>query len=136
MPRRLRYPQMFMPGDQGILNYILNQKSALGGLAVETAKIMHWPGIGMDGLNAKMVAAKAAPPVVVHWAGMKKARLSAMVGADLLTFFEKRYYQRIPGGEATRLYAGICHALSHWLNEIRIRISLRMKMIRAHYKAC
>jgi len=29
MPRTLRHPEHFMPGDQGILNYVLNQKAAI-----------------------------------------------------------------------------------------------------------
>lgn len=132
-PTKLVDPTVFKNGEQGVLNFVLNDKARMGVLSVARVPLMHWPGVGMNGLNAKMVAAKEAPPVVVHWAGMKKARLSAMVGADLLTFFEKCYYQRIPGGEAARLYAGIRHALSHWLNEIRIRFRFRMKMIRAHY---
>ena len=129
-PTKLVDPTVFKNGEQGVLNFVLNDKARTGALSVTRVPLMHWPGFGMNGLNAKMVAAKVAPPVVVHWAGMKKARLSAMVGSDLLTFFEKFYYQRIPGGEAVRLYAGIRHALSHWLNEIRIRVRLRMKMIR------
>lgn len=98
MPRRLRYSQMFMPGDQGILNYVLNQKAALGGIAVKTAKIMHWPGHGMSEFNAEGAARRTLLPVVVHWAGLKKAFLSAMVGSEILFFFERFYYSHLPGG--------------------------------------
>ena len=31
MPRKLRHPELFMPGEQGILNYVLNRKVALTG---------------------------------------------------------------------------------------------------------
>lgn len=128
-PTKVIDPSIFKNGEQGVLNFVINEKVRTGSLSVARVPLMHWPGFGMGELNAKTVAAKTAPPVVVHWAGMKKARLSAMVGADLLTFFEKRYYQRIPGGELMRLNAGISHALSHWFNEIRIRVSLRIKLM-------
>jgi hypothetical protein len=103
MPRRLLLPECFMPGDQGILNYVLNQKAALDGLRVERRKIMRWPGHSMAGLDAKTVSNRATAPLVVHWAGMKKARQRDMVGADLLDFFERAYYRRIPLGTTRRV---------------------------------
>lgn len=57
----------------------------------------------MDGLSAAEVAAGRSPPLIVHWAGMKKARLGAMAGSDLLQHFEKLYYSRIRGGDMLRL---------------------------------
>jgi hypothetical protein len=129
MPRRLRYPAMFMPGDQGVLNYIFNQKAVLAGLSVRRRKIMRWPGHGMDGLSAASVADQTAPPLVVHWAGMKKPRIRAMTGADLLTFFEKRYYQRLPGGSVRRIIAGSRHPLSEWVSDIQVRARLAPRKI-------
>ncbi|HTM36226.1 MAG TPA: hypothetical protein VL156_05735, partial [Terriglobales bacterium] len=29
MPRKLRHPELFMPGEQGVLNYLFNRKTAL-----------------------------------------------------------------------------------------------------------
>ena len=115
MPRRLRYPEHFMPGDQGIVNYVLNQKAAIDGLRVERRQIMRWPGHSMEGLDAETVSKRAATPRVVHWAGVKKARQRAMIGADLLAYFEKAYYQRLPVGEARRLLraAEMC-CRTHW----------------------
>ena len=117
MPRRLRPPEYFMPGEQGILNYVLNQKAAIDGLRVERRQIMRWPGHSMDGLDAETVSKRAAPPLVVHWAGVKRARQRDMIGADLLAYFEKVYYQRLPAGEARRLFAGyrdVVVALAAW----------------------
>ena len=114
MPRRLRHPEHFMPGEQGILNYVLNQKAAKDGSRVERRQIMRWPGHSMDGLDAETVSKRAAQPLVVHWAGMKKARQRDMIGADLLSYFENVYYQRLPAGEARRLFAGYREASVHW----------------------
>ena len=124
-PRRLRHPKYFMPGDQGILNYVLNQKVMLEGLCVECRPIMRWPGHELQGLDAIHVSRKAANPIIVHWAGLKKARLSQMNGFDLLAFFEKLYYHRLPGGAARRVIAAYLYALTFWLRKIQLRLRLR-----------
>ena len=129
MPRRLRHPEHFMPGDQGILNYVLNQKAAIDGLRVERRQIMCWPSHSMDGLDAETVSKRAAAPRVVHWAGVKKARQRDIIGADLLAYFEKVYYQRLPAGEARRLFAGYRDALSHWLLGAHVRVKLATRKL-------
>lgn len=121
MPPRLRHPDHFMPGDQGVLNYILN-KAAREGVQVERRKIMRWPGHGMDGLSSQAVQDRTAPPLVVHWAGMKKLRQSQMVGGELLRFFEHVYYARLRGGQSRRRLAAARHALSGWLRPRYARI--------------
>jgi hypothetical protein len=124
MPRRLRYPAIVKQGEQGVFNYILNQRAALAGVNVRRRKIMRWPGHGMDGLSAASVADRTAPPLVVHWAGMKKPRLRDMTGADLLTFFEKRYFQRLPTGSMRRIIFGSRHTLSEWLRHLQVRMRM------------
>jgi hypothetical protein len=101
-PPKLRRPECFMGGDQGVLNWVLNQKAALDGLGVARRSIMRWPKRSMDGLSPAEVASGAAPALVVHWAGLKRPRLNAMIGADLLAWFEKFYYARLPNGSALR----------------------------------
>jgi hypothetical protein len=105
LPRRLRYPEYFMGGDQGVMNYVILQKEAFEGLRVERRTIMRWPGNSMDGLDVESVSKGTAPPLVIHWAGMKKTLLRDMVGADLLLFFEECYYQRLPAGKLLRVLA-------------------------------
>jgi hypothetical protein len=124
MPRTLRHPEHFMPGDQGILNYVLNQKAATDGLRVERRQIMCWPGHSMGGLDAETVSKRATAPRIVHWAGVKKARQRDMIGADLLACFEKVYYKRLPVGKARRFFAGCRDALSYWLHGARVRLTL------------
>jgi hypothetical protein len=128
-PRTLRHPEYFMPGDQGVLNYVLNQKVMLDGLRVECRPIMRWPGRESQGLDAERVATKVAEPLIVHWAGLKKARLSQMNGFGLLAFFEKIYYRRLPGGTARRILASYLYTLSFWLREIHLRMRLRTLLV-------
>lgn len=135
MPRRVRYPTVFMPGDQGVLNYVFNKKVLLGDLRVERRKIMRWPGHSMEGLDAERVVRHAAEPLIVHWAGVKKARQRDMIGAELLVHFEKVYYQRIPSSEGRRLFAGCSGTLSHWLLGAQLRVKLALRKIAARRKA-
>jgi hypothetical protein len=126
LPPRLRHPELFMPGEQGVLNYVLNQKAMRDGLAVDRRKIMRWPGHDMDGLDLMTVAERRAPPLIVHWAGMKKPKLSEMVGSDLLLFFENLYYQRLPSPRVERALGVGRHA---W-TELRTRLEIRARMLR------
>jgi hypothetical protein len=124
MPRTLRHPEYFMGGEQGVLNYVVLQKEALSGLRVDRCTIMRWPGHSMDGLDAESVSKRTAPPLIVHWAGMKKMRLRHMVGSDLLLHFERFYYDRLPGGTLRRFFANYQHFLIHWLHWLRVRMKL------------
>ena len=126
MPRRLRYPQHFMPGDQGILNYVFNQKAMLKGLRVERRKIMHWPGHGMQGLSANALAQGISQPLIIHWAGIKKFRQRDMMGSDVLAFFEKKYYEKIPGGQALRFFNGFKDALGQRLYFLMNKVLSRL----------
>jgi hypothetical protein len=124
MPRRLRYPKIFMCGEQGVLNYMLNCKTALQLLAVERRKIMRWPALSMEGLDVRAVAAGTAPVRVVHWAGIKRARQRDMVGADLLAFFEKMYYEQLPAGHTRRVLAGCRETLSYYMHNLNFKLKL------------
>jgi hypothetical protein len=135
MPRTLCHPEHFMPGDQGILNYVLNQKAATDGLHVERRQIMRWPKHSMNGLDAETVSKRVAGPLVVHWAGMKRIRQRDMIGADLLAYFEKEYYQRLPAGKARRFFAGWRDALSHSLLGAKVKGKLASRKLAAARRA-
>jgi len=124
MPPRLRHPNLFMPGDQGVLNYVINQKSAFADVPVERRKIMHWPGHGMSGLNAAAVGLRTAPPLVIHWAGVKAPRFSTMLGADILRFFEALYYRKMPLGTLRWVMNGCRHLSAEWRHYLHVRLTL------------
>jgi hypothetical protein len=130
MPRQIRYPAIFKQGEQGVLNYIFNQKAAIGGVNVRRRKIMRWPAHGMGGISAASVADRTAQPLVVHWAGMKKWRLGAMTGADLLHFFETLYYSRLPAGGLRQRLANLRYPFADWRHDVDVRIRQRMGVMR------
>ena len=128
LPRRLKYPDWFMIGDQGVQNYVMLQKEAREGLRLERRSIMRWPGHSMEGINKASVVNGIAPPVVVHWAGMKAIFLRNMAGSDLLELFETFYYTKLPAGWLRRLFAQARHV---WLNvsfEVSRRVILRWQI--------
>jgi hypothetical protein len=120
MPRRLRYPQYFMGGEQGVLNCVVLKKEAFDGVRIERRTMMRWPGHSMEGLDAESVAKRTAPPLVVHWAGMKKTRMGTMVGSDLLLYFEKLYFDRMPAGKLRRIIATCRHYFVQWRHRVRV----------------
>jgi len=129
MPPKLRQADLFMPGDQGVLNYVLNQKAILERICVDRRKIMRWPGHGLDGISAPSIANGTAPPLVVHWAGMKKIRMGAMAGGDVLRFFERFYYSRLPASRARRFWATIKYPAAEWRDDLSVRLRQRWRMI-------
>jgi hypothetical protein len=131
MPPRLHYPNLFMPGDQGVLNYVVNQNAILGRISVDWRNIMRWPGHGVDGISAQSIATGTTLPLVVHWAGMKKPRIGAMAGGDVLRFFEQLYYSRLPAARARHFWAGVKYPAAEWRHDLSVRIRQRWQMIMA-----
>jgi len=130
LPRRLRYPDLFMGGDQGVVNYVVLQKEAYEGLRIERHTIMRWPGHSMEGLDVASVSAGIALPLVIHWAGMKTILLRNMVGGDLLQFFEDHYYTRVPYGKVRRVLALWYHIWLHWKHRVwsKVKLTYRYKI--------
>ena len=125
MPRTLRHPDVFMCGDQGILNYVLNEKVRRGESAVTRRVFMRWPGHSLDDLELAQIrlGAQSPYPQIVHWAGFKAPRLESLPRADLLIFFEK-YYYRVQGaqGEHLRVRRAGRDALKYNVRKLRTKL--------------
>lgn len=129
-PRKLRFPDAFKNGEQGLLNYVLNQKVKRGEVVVCRRKLMRWPLHGMQNITAKTVADGSAPALVVHWAGPKALRWKNMPGSDVLSYFERLYYSRVPLGRVSRqwrTWTGFLRSSRRALL-LRIRLFWKYKM--------
>lgn len=124
LPPQLRNPDLFTPSDQGVLNYVINQKAMLEGLTVDRRKIMRWPLHGMEGISDRTIVEGNAPPVIVHWAGLKAPRLGLLPGADVLRFFEQSYYAKLPFGAVLRRF----RACRYWFSFKRRGLSTRARL--------
>jgi hypothetical protein len=102
-PRRVARPQVFKNGEQGILNFVVNEQVRLGVIRTARVPLMRWPGHGMHELDAQAVSRRSCPALVVHWAGMSRMRRHEVPGADVLAYLERQYYGRIPFGPALRV---------------------------------
>jgi hypothetical protein len=94
---------VFKNGEQGILNFVVNEQVRLGKIQAARVPLMRWPGHGMHGLDAAAVSGRSCPSVVVHWAGMSRMRRHELPGADVLSYLERHYYERVPLGQARRV---------------------------------
>lgn len=126
-PPRLSRPDIFKNGDQGVLNLVLNQRARSGSVRVARVALMRWPGHGMQGLDAASVMSRACPPRVIHWAGMKQARQRDMPGADVLGYYERQYYLRLPAGFARRIVNSYRSVLGRSLRKLEARVRARAR---------
>lgn len=133
-PPTVKHPGALSYDDQGIFNYVLNQKSQLDGISVEGRDLMWWPPHGLEDFALERVVARQAPPMMLHWAGIKKPSFTAMYGPELLKFFESFYYSRVPNGAWKRSRRRIKYAIEGWpnraLNKARRLIGQSVKRLR------
>jgi hypothetical protein len=106
-PRRVRHPEMFNAGDQGVLNYVILERWAAGAVTVARTPFMKWGREETAGFDLAAMDRHSPYPYVIHWAGLKKMRLRHMLRADILQHFERRYYARTSFG-----------VVRHWLRLI------------------
>jgi len=110
---RLRHPEYFMPGDQGVLNYVLEKLAGDGRLTLERRPLMLWAPRDLAGVDLPRLAAGGEPPRVIHWAGVKSRRLGGMPRADILRYFERYYYSRVSFGGVRRPLRAAASAAGH-----------------------
>ena len=102
-PVEHRYPQCFIAGDQGVLNYVVARAERQGRLTVDRrhfAILASTPELSRIRLEA--IRGRASEPFVVHYLGRKPALLFRFPRRELLAFFERYYYSRIPWGRVRR----------------------------------
>jgi hypothetical protein len=121
MPRTLIDRRQFKQGEQGVLNWVINRRVADGSLEVARRPLLVWPGHSMQGLTPEAIRNGTAQPRIIHWAGLKRLRLSDMIGADVLEFFERYYYS---GMSRRARYASRYHQKRHrWEVGLGIRLN-------------
>ena len=130
-PPTLKHPDVFFPGEQGVLNYVAAKQAQLGEISLRSVDFGRW--IGNPAVLAFTVETVAASgyPFVLHWAGPKPSSIRRMQRRDLLEFFESFYYSRIPHPELARRWFGLRHAVASAPENARKRIRKVEKWLRA-----
>ncbi|HQH27092.1 MAG TPA: hypothetical protein PLP17_06820 [Oligoflexia bacterium] len=109
--RRVNHPDIFQMGDQGLLNYVALRKAQKGELVIHREPFMLWPGEPEEVKHLRLddFSRDSAHRELIHWAGLRWGKKpSQMPRADILEWFEERYYERIPFGPARRYCRRFC----------------------------
>jgi hypothetical protein len=113
-PRRVRHPGMFNPSDQGVLNYVVLEKLAVGAISVERTPFMKWGKDELSDFDVDSLGDDSPYPYLIHWAGLKKLRLRAMLRADILIHFEAAYYRRFAFGRVRHWSRLVQDEIERW----------------------
>lgn len=130
-PRRLRHPDIFKNGDQGIMNYVLLCKLVAGEVSVDRVPFMLWGLEQTASVSLPDPLRRSSHRDLIHWAGMKKPRINSMMRGDILLYFEKQYYRRVRWGQPRRLMRAIddyCYSI-WWRLRYRFRRAQQWRQI-------
>jgi lipopolysaccharide biosynthesis glycosyltransferase len=102
-PPSLRYPAIFAPSEQGVLNYVLLKKFQQGKISLRRVPFMWWAGwLDEKAVNVRSLKKDSPHPFLVHWAGPEKKHstctFDTIRNGHLLRHFESVYYSRIRNG--------------------------------------
>ena len=111
-PPSLKYPEIFKNGDQGVLNYVLSKKAESGQVSIGGIPFMKYGLEEIGDLDLSKIAANSPYPFVIHWAGLKRPRIKAMIRSDILLFFEDYYYSKIRFGKTINRYRVVSELIS------------------------
>lgn len=104
--------RMFPLTDQSIYNYLLPKKEQSGEISLHALEFSIW-GVRdrLSEISVSDIEKKKSRPFLVHWAGTVASLLRTSIRRDILIFFQKYYYSRIPYGALGRLSFNIQHEL-------------------------
>lgn len=89
-PRSLVHPDIFMCGDQGVLNYVLFKAWRQNRLSIDFPHYYLWGGNDTSAVRVADLRARKSKPQLIHWAGPKADDIRQMPRADLLQFYQQQ----------------------------------------------
>jgi hypothetical protein len=123
-PPSLRYPGIFAPSEQGVLNYVLLKKFQQGKISLRRVPFMWWAGwLDEKAVNVRSLKKDSPHPFLVHWAGPKQhstCTFDTIRNGHLLRHFESVYYARIRNAPPER-------KLSPWRRIANVATYLRRR---------
>jgi hypothetical protein len=97
----LKHPEVFKMGEQGLLNYVVLRKLQQGELTLRREPLVVWPGAAhrANHIQVADLTSDSKHLQVIHWAGLRWGKTpDEMLRSDILLYFERIYYDRIPLG--------------------------------------
>lgn len=87
-PRTVKHPEVFMCGEQGILNYVLLKTWQKSGVSLEHLDYYRWGDMGAPDVKVADFLDRKTAPLLIHWAGPKSDNIREMPRADILQFYQ------------------------------------------------
>jgi hypothetical protein len=114
-PPKIRHPDVFKLGEQGLLNYILMSQQQSGAISLTRKRFMEVPGKGvfMDSsiekgsgecVQLERIGTDSPYRFLIHWCGLKKPHIRDMICGDILLHFEREYYKVTRIGVGRKLW--------------------------------
>ena len=96
-PPTSKFPAIIFQGEQGHLNFLLQEKELQKKITIKREKIMIWPAENnADFIDIEKIKHKeSAYPYIIHWAGMKFNDINAYPRADILKFYLSFFYAKL-----------------------------------------
>ncbi len=107
--RTVTHSEVFKKGEQGLVNYMVLRKVQQGKLTIRREPFMVWPGeaIRAEHIQLKDFTPEGRHQQLIHWAGLGWGKtLEEMPRSEILLYFEKIYYSRVPLGARLRQWRG------------------------------
>jgi glycosyltransferase involved in cell wall biosynthesis len=93
-PPRLLRPDLFKAGDQGVLNFVLQQKAQQADLSIARHVFLRWtPAMQPREVAIERLQDGRGYDFLMHWAGGKSSNLEENAMSHVLRYFELIYLQ-------------------------------------------
>jgi lipopolysaccharide biosynthesis glycosyltransferase len=98
------YPEIFKHGDQGCLNYIFNKAVQEKRITLKYVDFWIWPSLPFaNKIDLEKIKNKTGYNYIMHWAGIKPVDFRKYIRYDILSFYNRKYYDQVPFGNIKRL---------------------------------
>lgn len=134
-PVRFVEQGIFQQGDAGFWNFLLQWLNQQGLAKLEYVPFAVYPNQLDCDLMQSAIGGVEWPGKIVHWAGEhSKGRLKDMRNGQILSFFERHYYGRVPFGACRRQFAAFKFWGRYWLSRV-FRLCVKLKSALRSVKA-
>jgi hypothetical protein len=97
-PPRLRHPNIFQYGEQGLLNYFIYKQMFDGRITLASVPFMEIGTSSFDQVSINGGDIGSERVILVHWCGCRGKTPETSPNGHLFIFFAKRFYSRVPFG--------------------------------------
>lgn len=126
-PPRLRHPDIFQFGEQGLLNYFLYKNRDLGRITVASMPFME-AGANSAADQIRIEGDQVVferRPILLHWAGCRGRTPETSPNGRLFKFFADRFDARVPFGKWRRQIRAVRRTSGEFLKGLAKKVLSR-----------